>query len=84
MYIFTWYFPGGSAVKKPQETWVQFLGEDDDLEKATATHSSILTWKSQRRRSLVSYSPWGHKESDTTERLHFHFHFTPKKVYLLK
>ena len=42
MYIFTWYFPGGSAVKKPQETWVQFLGEDDDLEKATATHSSIL------------------------------------------
>ena len=24
-------------------------------------------------RSLVGYSPWGHKESDTTERLHFHF-----------
>ena len=23
-----------------------------------------------RRRSLVGYSPWGHKESDTTERLH--------------
>ena len=23
--------------------------------------------------SLVHYSPWGHKESDTTERLHFHF-----------
>ena len=20
-------------------------------------------------------SPWGHPESDTTERLHFHFHF---------
>ena len=51
MYIFTWHFPGGSAVKKlpamqqPQETWVQFLGEDDDLEKATATHSSILPWR---------------------------------------
>ena len=26
-------------------------------------------------RSLVGYSPRGHKESDTTERLHFHFHF---------
>ena len=25
------------------------------------------------RRSLVGYSPWGHKESDTIERLHFHF-----------
>ena len=23
--------------------------------------------------SLVGYSPWGRKESDTTERLHFHF-----------
>ena len=23
------------------------------------------------RRILVGYSPWGHKESDTTERLHF-------------
>ena len=27
------------------------------------------------RRSLVGYSPWGHKESDTTERLHFLFTF---------
>ena len=25
-------------------------------------------------RNLIGYSPWGHKESDTTERLHFHFH----------
>ena len=23
--------------------------------------------------NLVGYSPWGPKESDTTERLHFHF-----------
>ena len=27
--------------------------------------------KSHGQRSLVGYSPWGHKESDTTERLHF-------------
>ena len=26
------------------------------------------------QRSLVGYCPRGHKESDTTERLHFHFH----------
>ena len=26
-----------------------------------------------RQRSLVGYSPWGLKESDTTEQLHFHF-----------
>ena len=34
-----------------------------------ATHSSILAWKISWKRSLVSYSPWGHKESDTIEQL---------------
>ena len=29
--------------------------------------------KSHGQRSLVGYSPWGHKESDMTEQLHFHF-----------
>ena len=29
----------------------------------------ILAWKSHEQRSLVGYSPWGHKELDTTERL---------------
>ena len=32
-----------------------------------------LPGESYGRRSLVGYSPWGHKESDMTERLHFHF-----------
>ena len=35
-------------VKNPpamQETWVQFLGWEDPLEKGTATRSSILTWR---------------------------------------
>ena len=35
----------------------------------------FLPGESHGRRSLVGYSPWGRKESDTTERLHFHFHF---------
>ena len=33
----------------------------------------LLPGKPHRWRSLVGYSPWGHEESDTTERLHFHF-----------
>ena len=33
----------------------------------------LLPVKSHGRRSLVGYSPWGRKELDTTERLHFHF-----------
>ena len=28
-----------------QETWVQFLGREDSLEKEMATHSSILAWR---------------------------------------
>ena len=53
-----------------QETVVWFLGQEDPLEKEMATHSSILTWKiPQTERSLVGYSPWGLKKSDTTEWL---------------
>ena len=33
----------------------------------------LLPRKSQGQRSPVGYSPWGREESDTTERLHFHF-----------
>ena len=33
----------------------------------------LLPGKSYGQRSLVSCSPWGRKEQDTTERLHFHF-----------
>ena len=33
----------------------------------------LLTGKSHGRKSLVGYSQWGHQESDTTERPHFHF-----------
>ena len=43
------------------------------MEKAMAPHSSTLAWKIHGRRSLVGCSPWGCQESDTTERLHFHF-----------
>ena len=33
----------------------------------------LLTGKSHGQRCLVGCSPWGCEESDTTERLHFHF-----------
>ena len=55
-----------------QETQVQSLGQEDLLEKEMATHSNILAWKilwTEEPGRL--YSPWGCKESDTTERLHY-------------
>ena len=46
------------------DTWVRSLGWEDPLEKEKATHSRF--WP---REFHGQYSPWGHKESDTT----FHF-----------
>ena len=33
----------------------------------------LFPGKSHEPRGLVGCSPWGHKESDMTEQLHFHF-----------
>ena len=41
----------------------------------------FLPGKSHGRRNLVGYSPWGRKESDTTEQLHF-LYFTCKCIYI--
>ena len=38
-----------------------------------APHSSTLAWKIPWTEEPVGCSPWGLKELDTTERLHFHF-----------
>ena len=47
-----------------QEMWVRSPGWEDPLEKEMATHSSILAWEIPW---TEGYSPWGCKESDTTE-----------------
>ena len=63
-------FPIAQTVKNlpaMQETQVQLLGQEDPLEKETATHSSILAWEIPWIEEPGGYSPWGHKESDTTE-----------------
>ena len=61
-------------VKNPPamwETWVHSLDWEDPLEDGMATHSRVLPGESHGQRSLVGYSPWGCKELDSTERLHF-------------
>ena len=44
-----------------QESWVQFLGWEDTLEKDMATHPSILAWEIPWKWSLADYSPCGCK-----------------------
>ena len=55
-------------MQETQETLVQSLVSKDPLKKEMATHSSILAWKTPHgQKILAGCSPWGCKESDTTE-----------------
>ena len=55
-------------MQEPQETQVLSLGWEDPLEEGRATHSSILAWRIPWTEEAGGlYSPWGHKELDTTE-----------------
>ena len=49
-----------------QETWVQFLGLEDSLEKEMAIHSSILAWKIPWTEEPGRLQSMGLQESDTT------------------
>ena len=62
-------FPGGSVIKNPPAT----VGNRDlipdpgrSLEKEMATHLVLLSGDPHGQRSLAGYSPWDHKELDTT------------------
>ena len=56
-----------------QEMWVGSLGGQDPLEEMAlglALPTPVcLPGKTHGQRSLVGYSPWGHKKLDTTKRL---------------
>ena len=64
-----------------------FLGRDLSLPSKSCSYwcpdrgfFKTLSWgqgKSHEQRSLVGYSPWGHKESDTTEQFSLHFLHSP-------
>ena len=42
-----------------QETWVQFLGQEDPLEKEMVTHFSILAWEIQGTVGPSGLQPMG-------------------------
>ena len=48
-----------------QDTQVQFLGQEDLLEKEMEVTLVFLPGKSHGQKSLAGYSPWGCKELDT-------------------
>ena len=48
-----------------QETWVQFLGQEDPLGKGMATHSSILAWRIPWTEEPGGLQSMGSQELDT-------------------
>ena len=63
-----------------QETWVGSLGQKIPWRRKCQLTPVFLPGKSNGWRSLAGYSPWGCKESDMTEQIHF----TPKTDLYLK
>ena len=54
-------------MQESPETQGRSLGWEDPLEEEMATHSSILAWEIPQTEEFGGLSPWGRKESDTTE-----------------
>ena len=61
------------AMQNMQEMQVQSLDQEDPLEKAVATHSSILAWEIPWTEEPGGLHPSDHKESDVTEHAHTGF-----------
>ena len=61
------------------KTHVQFLGWEGPLEKGMQPTAVFQPGEFHGQRNLAGYSPWGHKGSDTTERLtHNYISVNPK------
>ena len=68
-----------------QETWIQFLGQEDPLEKEMATHSSIFAWRIPMDRGAWQSTVQGvarveqdlaTKPPATTKEVSSHYFFT--------
>ena len=68
-----------------QETWFQFLSQEDPLEKEMAPHSSTLAWKIPWTEKPSRLQSMESQKSDMTERSHFSlsFKFHPRNESLL-
>ena len=64
-----------------RESWVQSLGQEDPWRRKWQPTPVLLPGKFHGWTSLVGYSPWGRRGSDTTEQLHL---FCFNEQYFLK
>ena len=68
---FRWnlFFPGKESACNTGGDLGSIPGWEDPLEKGMATIPKFLPGEFHGQSSLAGYSPWGHKELDTTEQL---------------
>ena len=52
--------------------WAEYLKEGEEGEQAYFLLLAFVFFSFELQ-AWQAYNPWGCKESDTTERLHFHF-----------
>ena len=75
--MFCFFFKGGRKISNCEWEIEEMRGVcgllDQKGRRQWRSTPVLLPGKSHGRRSLVGCSPWGREESDTTERLHFHF-----------
>ena len=71
--LYVYKHPGASLIAQSvknlpavQETWVQFLGCEDPMEKEMATHSSLLAWRIPWIEEPGGQQSMGLHESNTT------------------
>ena len=68
-------------MQEKQEQQVRSLDQEEPLEQEMDIHSRTLAWISHGQRSVGGYSPWGCKESDTTELLSTHACIHPTRHF---
>ena len=80
MFLFYWVFPGGASGKESayqcrrcKRCRLHILVRRLPWRRRWQPTPVFLPGESPGQRSLTGYSPWGRKELDTTEELHFHF-----------
>ena len=77
-FTFKWASLVAQMIKNPIAMWetrVPSLGWEDPWRRDWLPTPIFLPREFHGQRTLVGYSQWGHKQSDTTERLSLHFTF---------
>ena len=65
--LFFSFLPRLAQTVKNLPVMQEILSQEDPLEMGIVPNPVVLPGESHGQRSLMGYSPWGHKESDKTE-----------------